>query len=123
MTEEQQHYYDALVRRVGLLHSTLTNRLVQPAPMAVVTVMASLVLRTAAAYCSETLRDQLWSWMSGRQREDNGLCAFCGRPKLSEMPMCKTCWDECDEMAMDADSPVSPDAAPMAEQDFRAEGK
>jgi hypothetical protein len=94
MTDEQRHYYDALVRRVKTLNDTLQQENVQPVPVGVVQFMASLVLRTAAAYCGGALRDHLWSWVSGHQREDAGFCAFCGRPKTQERPMCDECWKQ-----------------------------
>lgn len=110
MTEEQQVYYNALVRRVDSLNRTLQNPNIQPVPKGIVTFMAGLVLRSAAAFCGDDLRDDLWSWASARQREHSGLCAFCGKRKPQAMPMCEACWKEAEaeDAKLDVVAPEEP---------------
>jgi len=93
--EERAVYYAAIERRTKALHRLLSGALVPPVPTVILAMHVGLLLRAAAAYCAPDLRDYLWGWLSGVQREEVGICAFCGAGGLEpKLGMCQDCWDQ-----------------------------
>lgn len=56
------------------------------------------LVRAAIPICGDPARDEIFTWLIAKFREDQGLCPFDGRPKAVPSPLCAECIKECDAL-------------------------
>lgn len=95
----------SMSRRCRKLAELCDNALYDQAPGARIFLIAQFGYAVMLALCQVAgpeLRSKFFGWLSGRWRDDNGCCHYCGKLKAElSAPMCVDCLAEVE--AMDAE--------------------